>query len=570
MTSQTAGFQRALLVRHFLDRFFDSELVSRQAEARVTLAQVLAVLTVPGFVISALLINKYAELAVLAGGSGSLAYLATLNDKCRFLFFAMVVMGFVAVVEWDTLFPDRADFLILSPLPVSSRTLFIAKVQSLFLFLLLFSAFVNLFPAMLFPLLVGRGSVLYLGRFIFSHVLSVFAASAFVFLSLIAVQGLLMNFLAPRAFRMLSRLVQLLVLIFLLTCFFTMPLVSFHLLQQNPLALRVFPPAWFLGLYETLLGGGTLECGWLARQALGGLSLAGLGFAATYWISYRKQVRTVLEAERTGARGRARWRELLGMQVQRLAFRSPEERAAFNFVRQTLLHSEKHRLCLGAWFGVGVAFVAMGLITVFARHGSQAIHELRTELLSIPLVLTFFTLVGMRVVFAFPAQLGSNWIFRLTEQQVKQPYLAGVRKAMIFLGVLPVLAAAGAFSTWAWGPRAACMHMFFVSIVSALLAEALLFRLDKIPFTCTYLPGKANLKLMLLPYIFAFTTYAYSLSTLERRLIPRPDLFVAFICALTLALAVLVSYRLRRLRGQRSFVYDMSPLPVAEPLRLSQ
>ena len=80
MTPHPTRIQRTLLVEHFLDRFFDSELVSREAEARVTLAQILAALTIPGFVISALLVSKY---AALAGGSASLAYLAALNDKCR-------------------------------------------------------------------------------------------------------------------------------------------------------------------------------------------------------------------------------------------------------------------------------------------------------------------------------------------------------------------------------------------------------------------------------------------------------------------------------------------------------
>jgi hypothetical protein len=567
MDAQSTKLQRALLLRHFLDRLLDSELVSRQAEARVTLAQILAALTIPGFVISALLINKYAS---LAAESSSLAYLAALNDKCRFLYFSMVVMGFVTVVEWDALFPDRRDFLILSPLPVSSRTLFTAKVQSLLLFLLLFSAFVNLIPAILFPFIAAGGSIIFLFRFAFSHVMCVLAGNTFVFLSLIAIQGLLMNLFSPGAFRRISRLVQLLLLIFLLTVFFVMPGIAFTQLRQNPRALAVFPPAWFLGLYETLLRGRTVEFAGLTRQALEGLALAGFGFALTYLASYRRHLRRTLEGERIGAREKARWRESLGSLAQRIAFQNPGERAVFNFVRRTLFDSEKHRVCLGAYFGVGMAFVAMGVITVFARSGYGAVHELRGEFLSIPLVLGFFTLVGMRVVFAFPSQLGANWIFRLTEQKDKQPYLTGVHRAMVAFGVLPILATVAPFCIWAWGWRTACLHVSFVFVLMLLLMEVLLIRLDKIPFTCTYLPGKANLKLMFLPYIFAFTTYAYTMTSLELRLLRRPALMAGFIAAGSFLLAASVLRRRRKLRERSSFVYEMSPLPVAEPLSLSR
>lgn len=119
----------------------------------------------------------------------------------------------------------------------------------------------------------------------------------------------------------------------------------------------------------------------------------GFGFVVTYLASYKRRARRILEGEHIGPRGNARWRESLGLLIQRIIFRSPGERAVFNFVFRTLLNSEKHRVYLGAYFGVGLAFVAMGVITVFARHGYRAIHALHIELLSIPLVLTFFTLV---------------------------------------------------------------------------------------------------------------------------------------------------------------------------------
>ena len=42
----------------------------------------------------------------------------------------MLVVGLFAVLSWESTFPDRRDVLVLSPLPVRARTLFLAKVAA--------------------------------------------------------------------------------------------------------------------------------------------------------------------------------------------------------------------------------------------------------------------------------------------------------------------------------------------------------------------------------------------------------------------------------------------------------
>ncbi len=42
----------------------------------------------------------------------------------------MLVVGLFAVLSWDSMFPDRRDVLVLSPLPVRARTMFLAKVAA--------------------------------------------------------------------------------------------------------------------------------------------------------------------------------------------------------------------------------------------------------------------------------------------------------------------------------------------------------------------------------------------------------------------------------------------------------
>ena len=42
----------------------------------------------------------------------------------------MLVVGLFAVLSWDSTFPDRRDAMVLGPLPVRARTMFLAKVAA--------------------------------------------------------------------------------------------------------------------------------------------------------------------------------------------------------------------------------------------------------------------------------------------------------------------------------------------------------------------------------------------------------------------------------------------------------
>lgn len=223
-----------LLTRHFFRQFFHSDLLTSQTGTEVTLTHVLALLMVPGIFISVSLARKYAFL--LAHFPLSVHQEATLEDKFFFLSFSMLVIAFVAVLNWDTLFPTRQDYNILTPLPLRMRTLFACKGLALVLLLLLFTLAVNAIPTVLFPLVVNAnmGSLLHEGRFILesgereqiqeqatlvfaawfvlAHASSVMAGSAFAFFSVVSIQGILINLFRSERLRFASRAVQLLLL----------------------------------------------------------------------------------------------------------------------------------------------------------------------------------------------------------------------------------------------------------------------------------------------------------------------------------------------------------------------
>jgi hypothetical protein len=70
----------------------------------------------------------------------------------------MLVVGLFAVLSWDSTFPDRRDVLVLAPLPVRTRTLFLAKVAAVGTTLGLTVAAFNAFTGVTLPLALGPAS----------------------------------------------------------------------------------------------------------------------------------------------------------------------------------------------------------------------------------------------------------------------------------------------------------------------------------------------------------------------------------------------------------------------------
>ena len=121
------------LVRHFFGRFFDKDSIAADADEHANVIQIIAMLALPGAIVSLftmvdhpLIRSEVTRLWLRAG------------DRYVFVCYSMVVMGFVMTFKWDSLFPDRKDYLILTPLPIGGNTIFAGKTAALILFLGIF------------------------------------------------------------------------------------------------------------------------------------------------------------------------------------------------------------------------------------------------------------------------------------------------------------------------------------------------------------------------------------------------------------------------------------------------
>ena len=556
-----------VLIRHFFGRFFDNELVSPHSEMNASVSKIIALLAAPGL-ITFWLFPKYTYLSFQPAG---IAEAESLVDKLFFLTFSMVVMGFVTVLEWDALFPDRRDFSILVPLPISLPSIFAAKIVSLSAFVVLFFTASNAISTLMYPIVStrGKGSLEGILLTMLVHATTMFAATSFVFLAFVALQGLLMNVLSFRAFRRVSTYVQLIsVFVLLLMLLLFLDTSSLLYSAKNRHLLYFFPPMWFLGLYESMLGQPDPLYG--SRQiALQALALVGSASVLAYALSYKRHVRRSLESEEIFDVVPTRISNALCALVDRFIVSSPLAQASFYFTSKTIVRSRKHWLYLAAYAGVGFAFVLQAVFGAFSRAGGPAIGKPTPTFLSIPLVLSFFLLSGMRVVFAIPAELRANWVFQLSEADGRKESLSGVRKAMFLFGVVPLYSLLLPAYVFLWGWPVACFHTFFDVVLSLLLIELLLLNFRKIPFTCSYLPGRANLTALWFFYWLAFTTYAYSSASLEAWILARPARMACFYLIGCAAVTAAIVYRNRLLDEGFSLVFEDEPDPVVRTLNLS-
>jgi hypothetical protein len=559
---QEAG-QFAFLTRHFFKRLFRNDIVDFEDQMKERLIAVLSILAIIIFWSSEMLLFKYHFVRDAGASWQEKSYIFTL---------VMIIFGIVTLLEWDVLFPDRQDFLNLTPLPVRLRTIFFAKLASFVLFIGLFSVAMNSGASVLFSLYLAQWradkDLLFAAWYAISHLLAAFAACFFVFFACVFLQFLLMAVLPYGLYRRLSlfiRVVLIAFLIFLLLAFLVEPGLldsSFRSMAGlkdagNPFFFR-FPPLWFVGLYERLLGTGDPAFKAQARTAFLAMIVSLAGFAAASGLSYYRHVRKTLEAGKTKPALpalREGWERLFGKTV----LRAPEERAVYAFFSKTIRSSPKQRVTM-AYFLAIVAGVVM-LYIVANREGFRLLNPGNRSLLAQPIVLAFVILVGIRTLVNLPASPPANWIFEVTDTGRTMRYVAGLKKAIFFRWLVPLFCLVFVFHLVIWDLGPALEHALFGLTVSGLGLEAFFYRFRKVPFACTYLPGKMKLQSRLIPLVILFLGFFSLTAAIEKELRRAPLKFIYFF-AISAGLWLAVRLANTRFYRGASLIYEEQPEPV--------
>lgn len=533
---------RRVLFHAFFRRLLDNDLVPEGVDSEDALSWLVPLFAAPAAMVTLWLFPKYALLVDIAP---ELFAAASRGDRLFFLGYSMAAVGFLTLLVWEGLLPDRRDAVVLGALPIRGRTVVAARLMAFSALLVGFAFAINVPAAFGFAFAAGgAGSAFAAVRLFVAHLATTVGAGVFVALSVVVVQATLFLALPARVVRTVSVAAQLVFVVLLLEWLVFAPGILARLEGGEPSqsgagVLSLLPPIWFLDLYDAWSGiAGTTSH--LASRAIVGTVLAlGLAAAACGWIHARMIHDAPADVGRPSSMAAGLARRLVFAAV----VRHPTEQAVVAFVAKSLTRSRRHRLVLAVYVAVALAFIIGGFLGPFLRGDELLLSQPGVFLLSIPLVLSFFVLVGLRVLFTVPAELGANWLFQMTESDDKSRYLSGVRKAMLLLGPTPIAAATFPVYLALWGMTQAVAHTVFWVLLSAALVEVLLLGFRKVPFTCPFLPGKANAKLLWPLYLLAMLTYGYAAAQLQTWLLKDPWRWAVSCAVVMVGLTAAAVYR---------------------------
>jgi hypothetical protein len=112
-------------------------------------------------------------------------------------------------------------------------------------------------------------------------------------------------------------------------------------------------------------------------------------------------------------------------------------------------------------------------------------------------------------------------------------YLEASRRTLLLLSAAPVCLGCAVLFFAIWPSRLAAGHVAVLTLLSLTLVDAFLLRFRKIPFTCSYLPGKSHFHMMFLCGMGLLMVSSW-FAEYELKAMERPLAFTGFLALLTL------------------------------------
>lgn len=483
----------------------------------------------------------------------------------------MLVAGLITVVSWDSIFPDRRDIMVLGPLPLRPATILAAKLCASSSLLGIAILALNTAPGLVAPLLLGELHTSIFGFFqvLAAYWITIVAATLFLFCSVLTIQGIASLVLPYTLFLRLSAVLQLACFGLFLTVYFFEPAFGTLpelLAPQNQHTMAYLPEFWFLGMFNQINGSLPPQLFWLAARAWIALFTVVAGAGVSLLLSYVRVMKKIVEQpDLDPTRSSARWIPKLGGSLQA---------AIASFCFRSITRSRQHRIALAfCWSIVFAIFVSM--LRQVASRPPEAVSQ---DLIMPTIIMMSCAVLGLRGVFSLPISLKANWMLRVTQLKPTSDYIAATRRTLYLFGIFPILVASAALAYHFRPLDVAYRHIGFLAIFGCILVEVSLFRFDKVPFTCSFIPGKANVQVVFWGAAFIFMMLSLLFGIYELEALKRLPSY-AILMAWSLAVAIGM-FTFNRIRARSAVLYYdevlpevitrlgltfLSPSPVSEP-----
>jgi hypothetical protein len=522
------------LYRVFLLRVVDLELLSADGDPTRLLGQFAALFAAISFLFCTPLILASGKLDESTLGSFEHALIAI----------TMLVVGLLSALNWDSIFPDKRDVFVLAPLPVNPRTIFAAKLAAMAYALGLSVLTLNVFTGLIWPLYFCSTATLWgILRSFAAYWATIFAAAAFMFFFVLTLQGVASQLLPRQLFLRFSAWLQMGTFCLFLGMYILEPSLETpkaFAAAENQYLLAWLPSYWFYALFHQLDGATEhIQPVFAALAARAWIALAVVisGAAITLLLSYLRSLHKIAEEpDILPNRSPRNWKHTL------LAGKSLSHTITL-FCLRTLLRSRQHRVLLSFYFGVGLAIVLAYIKTLILMEssapraaGTSASAIVGTPFIEASILMLCVALAGIRIVATLPITLHANWLFRITELHMPPVYNAAVRHALLVVGLAPMWLGSCLLFLCLWPWCSAIEHLLVLGLLGMILVEVCLQDFPKVPFTCSYLPGKGNLQFVFWGFALILLPLIHAAAQAELRALNNVTGFGAMVAALSLVL----------------------------------
>ena len=532
-------------------------------EAGASVWAILVLLAMPGILVSLLLLEKYGSLVRFLRGQRAFdPFVGTIPDEYFFIVLSMGTVGSVILWRWDTIFPDKRDFQNLVHLPISLSRIFLGNLAAIGIFALLLAVVTNFASCILFPVAVfeSGGVSRDFFRFAWGHAVTIFAASVFMALGIFAVLGALMAVLPYNVFRRASLVAKFLIalaLLVLLVLGGTVPDILARGVYSSPSSLGYLPTVWMLGIAQTLWGHTTNAfVSELARRAV---SVSGTLFflvLITYWMGFRKSFQRIPEFAERSALPLLRHSSNFAPRRLETLFATNAVRACYHFALRTVFRSSTHIQLMLAVAALCAVAIAKLVSDLYVAHTVPEKARGYDALLSVPFLVGFLILTGLRLAFEIPVDIRANWTIRFwldPAEQRARPIARRVMYALCLSWLIPITLA---YSVWLWGWGVGLIHTLFFGVCALLLIEAVILKYRKVPFTCAFPSYKSHSPLILAAYLLGFMLFGTYVPQLESQALMNRWDMLWFLPALIGIYVGMRTYRREMLDMDKSIIFE--------------
>ena len=562
------------LTRHFFRSLFTLGFLSEAGAG--SFARMLpaagGVMLAMGLVLTRVYLGKYGALNAL--GHPEPYRQAALGDHAFLIALPMWIAAFVTVLVGHALFPDETDYRVLMPQPVTRRVVFLSKLVALALFCGLIVVLSHAALAPVFVLIAMSPWAEHgLAAQAAAHLTSGLLASTFAVLAIVAVHGVLVAAAPGRRLVSTSAVLRsglLCALVLSLPLVLRLPGQARGITSGDAWVFAA-PPVWFAGLERWLLG--DQEDATMKALVLAATTAVPAAAALAMW-SYAVLYRRFDRVMRAPARARDRPARIASW--IRLPPDTPYRRVFLGvrtFTTLTLRRSVLHQGILVALSAAGAGLVLNSLIaadiTGWWGRGGMPGRDLIDATATGSFTLIFVAALAVRMSLAVPLEPRANWLFRCAPQEREAAaQLAAAVHAVRCFGVLVPAALMLPLQWMILGAGAALTATCAAVLLGLLLVEILMRDWARIPFTCSYIPGKGFLPRTLLIGVASYLLFTRAGGALAAADVRSSGTAAAFAAVVTASALLLRCLRVRRWRTITPMFDDELPREV-NPLRLS-